>query len=108
MRGLAIHGDYAIVGLSKPRYERFEGLELDKNLADKDSEAWCGVQFINLKNGNVEHWIRLDGPVSELFDLTVLPGVRCPMGIGQQSKENLTMVTFEDATGTSAGASDAA
>ncbi|WP_066960217.1 TIGR03032 family protein [Microbulbifer sp. Q7] len=98
MRGLAIHGNYAIVGLSKPRYERFEGLELDQNLADKDSEAWCGVQFINLTNGNVEHWIRLDGPVSELFDLTVLPGVRCPMGIGQQSKENLSMVTFEDAT----------
>ncbi|GAB2513918.1 TIGR03032 family protein [Microbulbifer agarilyticus] len=98
MRGLAIHGDYAIIGLSKPRYERFEGLELDKNLSEKDSEAWCGVQFINLNSGNVEHWIRLDGPVTELFDLTVLPGVRCPMGIGQQSKENLTMVTFEDAT----------
>ena len=98
MRGLAMHGNYAIVGLSKPRYERFEGLQLDQNLADKDSEAWCGVQFINLTTGNVEHWIRLDGPVSELFDLTVLPGVRCPMGIGQQSKENLSMVTFEDAT----------
>ncbi|WP_078084027.1 TIGR03032 family protein [Microbulbifer mangrovi] len=102
-RGLAIHGNYAIVGLSKPRYERFEGLELDQNLADKDSEAWCGVQFINLTNGNVEHWIRIDGPVSELFDLTVLPGTRCPMSIGQQSKENLSMVTYEDATGTATG-----
>ncbi|WGL15553.1 TIGR03032 family protein [Microbulbifer bruguierae] len=101
MRGLAIHDGYAIVGLSKPRYERFEGLDLDKNLAEKDSEAWCGVQFINLQSGTVEHWIRLDGPVTELFDLTVLPGVRCPMGIGQQSKENLTMVTFEDATSSS-------
>ena len=98
MRGLAVHGDFAIVGLSKPRYGRFEGLELDQNLADKDCEAWCGVQFINLRSGNVEHWLRLDGPVSELFDLTVLPGVRCPMGIGQQSKENLTLVTYEDRT----------
>ncbi|WP_295802410.1 TIGR03032 family protein [uncultured Microbulbifer sp.] len=102
MRGLQICGDYAIVGLSKPRHGRFNGLELDQNLADKESEAWCGVQFINLKNGNVEHWIRLDGPVTELFDIAVLPGVRCPMGIGQQSRENLAMVTYEDVTGTKA------
>ena len=32
LRGLAIKGDYAAVGLSKPRYERFEGLDLQKNL----------------------------------------------------------------------------
>ena len=94
-RGLAIHGNYAVVGLSKPRYERFEGLDLDQNLADKDSEAWCGIQIINLNTTTVEEWIRLDGPVSELFDLTLLPNVRCPMAIGQQNKENLSMVTFE-------------
>lgn len=103
-RGLAILGDYAIVGLSRARRERFEGLELDQNLADKEYEAWCGVQFINLKTGNLEHWIRLDGPVTELFDLTVLPGTRCPMAIDQQGNESRSMVTFEDATGTVAGA----
>lgn len=97
-RGLAIHGKYAVVGLSKPRYERFEGLDLDKNLSDKDSAAWCGVQIINLETEVVEEWIRLDGPISELFDLTMLPNVRCPMAIGQQNKENLTMLTFENAT----------
>ena len=31
-RGLAFHGRYAFVGLSKPRYERFEGLALDRRL----------------------------------------------------------------------------
>lgn len=98
-RGLAVKDGYAIVGLSKPRYERFEGLELDKNLADKDSSAWCGVQIINLSTGSVEEWVRLDGPISELFDLTLLPNVVCPMAIGQQNKENLTMLTFENAIG---------
>jgi uncharacterized protein (TIGR03032 family) len=29
VRGLAFHGDLAFVGLSRPRYERFEGLALD-------------------------------------------------------------------------------
>lgn len=35
VRGLAFHGKFAFVGLSKPRYE---GLSLDKKLADSDSE----------------------------------------------------------------------
>jgi uncharacterized protein (TIGR03032 family) len=43
LRGLAFHGDHAFVGLSKPRYQRFEGLALDQKLADADSEPWCGV-----------------------------------------------------------------
>ncbi|MDC2888736.1 DUF4915 domain-containing protein [Psychrosphaera algicola] len=97
-RGLGLHGNFAVVGLSKPRYERFEGLDLDKALADKDSTAWCGLQIINLTSGSVEEWIRLDGPISELFDLTLLPNVRCPMAIGQQNQENLSMVTFEHET----------
>ena len=33
LRGLAFYGRYAFVGLSKPRYKRFEGLALDARLA---------------------------------------------------------------------------
>jgi uncharacterized protein (TIGR03032 family) len=97
IRGLSISGKYAAVGLSKPRYDRFEGLDLDKNLADKDSEAWCGVHIIDLEKNAVAEWIRLDGPVSELFDLTFLPGVKCPMALGQQSPENMSLISFENA-----------
>jgi uncharacterized protein (TIGR03032 family) len=97
LRGLAIKGDFAAVGLSKPRYERFEGLELQQNLEAKDSEAWCGVQIIDLKSGTVVEWVRLDGPVSELFDVAFLDDVKCPMALGQQSPENLSLVSFETA-----------
>ena len=45
------HGNYAFVGLSKPRYQRFEGLALDKRLAEMNSEPWCGVQVIDLDTG---------------------------------------------------------
>jgi hypothetical protein len=31
------------VGLSKPRYQRFEGVALDRKLTEEDYEAWCGV-----------------------------------------------------------------
>jgi len=95
LRGLAIKGGFAAVGLSKPRYERFDGLDLQKNLEDKDSEAWCGVQIIDLKSGTVVEWVRLDGPVTELFDVAFLDDVKCPMALGQQSPENLSLVSFE-------------
>jgi len=97
LRGLAIKGDYAAVGLSKPRYQRFEGLDLQKNLEAKSSEAWCGVQIVDLKSGSVVEWVRLDGPVTELFDVAFLDEVKCPMALGQQSPENLSLISIEAA-----------
>ena len=99
LRGLAIKGDYAAVGLSKPRYQRFEGLDLQKNLEAKDIQAWCGVQIVDLKSGAVVEWVRLDGPVSELFDVAFLDEVKCPMALGQQSPENLSLVSIEGRPG---------
>ena len=57
MRGLTFHGKYAFVGLSKPRYERFEGLALDKKLTETD-RPWCGVQVIDLDTGTCVDWFR--------------------------------------------------
>ena len=42
-------------------------------------------------SGSVVEWVRLDGPVTELFDVTFLDGVKCPMALGQQSPENLSL-----------------
>lgn len=95
LRGLAIKGHYAAVGLSKPRYARFDGLDLQKNLELKDSQAWCGVQILDLRTGTVVEWVRLDGPVTELFDVALIEGVKCPMALGQQSPENLSLITIE-------------
>jgi hypothetical protein len=44
----------------------------------------------------VVEWVRLDGPVTELFDVTFLDDVTCPMALGQQSPENLSLVSIED------------
>lgn len=95
LRGLAFHGKYALVGLSKPRYDRFEGLALDRKLADADSEPWCGLQVIDLETGACEHWFRIDGPVDELYDIGVVPGVLRPMGIGFATDEILGLITHE-------------
>lgn len=95
VRGLAFHGNHAFVGLSKPRYQRFEGLALDQKLADADSEPWCGVQVIDLDSGACVHWFRLDGAVSELYDLAVVPGAIRPMALGFASNEILGLITHD-------------
>lgn len=81
-RGLAFHGHYALIGLSLPRDGSFSGLELDGELAKRDAEPWCGVQVVDTRNGDIVEWIRLTGDVRELFDVFVLPGVRCPKATG--------------------------
>ena len=98
VRGLAFHGKYAFVGLSKPRYERFEGLALDKKLTETDSEPWCGVQVIDLDSGACVHWFRIDGPVGELYDLGVVPGVVRPMALGFATNEILGLITHDPLT----------
>jgi uncharacterized protein (TIGR03032 family) len=95
VRGLAFHGKYAFVGLSKPRYQRFEGLALDQKLAATDSEPWCGVQVIDLDTGACVHWFRIDGPVGELYDLAVVPGVVRPMALGFATNEILGLITHD-------------
>jgi uncharacterized protein (TIGR03032 family) len=98
VRGLASTAKYAFVDLSKPRYERFEGLALDKKLADTDSEPWCGVQVIDLDTGTCVYWFRIDGPVGELYDLGVLLGVVRPMSLGFATNEILGLITHDPLT----------
>jgi uncharacterized protein (TIGR03032 family) len=94
LRGLAFCGPYAFVGLSKPRYKRFEGLALDARLTATDSEPWCGIQVIDLEKGSCVDWFRIDGQVAELYDLAVIPGTACPMAVSPVSHEAATVVSL--------------
>lgn len=88
MRGLYFHGDYALIGLSKPRRSRtFSGLALDENLKSRKAEARCGVQVIDLRTGDAVHWLRIEGVVDELYDVITLPGVKRPMALGFKTDE---------------------
>ena len=95
IRGLAFFDGYAAVTLSKPRYKRFDGLQLADTLEQKDADPWCGVQIISLADGTVAHWIRFDGAIQELFDVCVLPGARDAITLGPQSAEILNFITIE-------------
>jgi uncharacterized protein (TIGR03032 family) len=95
LRGLSFHGNHAFVGLSKPRYQRFEGLTLDKKLSEADSEPWCGVQVIDLDTGACVHWFRVDGAISELYDLAIVPDVVRPMSLDFATNEILGFITHD-------------
>ena len=95
LRGLAFHGGFAFVGLSKTRYKRFEGLALDQRLKDADSEPWCGIQIIDLEKRSCVDWLRIDGAIGELYDLEIIPGFRCPMAVSPGSPEAAKLITFD-------------
>ena len=84
LRGLVFVDRFAIVGLSRPRAENktFAGLELGETLAAKSVSPRCGIMVIDLKSGDIVHWLNIQGVVEELYDVTVLPGVVRPMALG--------------------------
>ena len=95
LRGLSFFGDYAVVGLSQCRENRtFQGLALDENLKTHDAEAHCGLCVIDLRTGDLVHWLWLQGVVRELYDVVVLPGVRRPSALGFKTDEIRRTITI--------------
>ncbi len=94
LRGLAICGTRALVTLSKPRGGSFGGLALDRELQTRGMAAWCAVVLVDLASGHSGEWLRIEGGIDELFDVALLPGVRCPMSIGVDSDEIRATITF--------------
>lgn len=97
LRGLSFHGNYAIVGMSKLRHSKtFSGLPLETTLKDKNAEAKCGIQVIDLRNGDIVHWLTFEGLIDELYDVITLPNVRRPMALGFVSDEIRRLVSIEE------------
>jgi len=95
LRGLSIHGGYAVVTVSLPRDGAFAGLALQDELAKRDGEPWCGVCIVDLRSGDLVEWIRLSGAIKELFDVAVIPDAICPMALGVSSPDIQSLVSFE-------------
>jgi len=94
LRGMAIHDGFAIVTASKPRDGSFKELPLQTEITRRDGEAWCGIFIVDLRHGDIVEWIRLEGAIAELFDVTLLPGLRCPMSLGVGTLEIQSSITF--------------
>lgn len=96
-RGLSIHGNFAVIGLSTCRENRtFSGLPLDDILAAKGVEPRCGLQVVDLRNGDVVHSLQIEGIVRELYDVAVLPGARRPSALGFRTEEIRRTINIEE------------
>ncbi len=95
LRGCAFSRNFAVVGISKPRNNKtFSSLPLDENLSTRDAEPRCGLLVIDLRTGDIVHWLRIEGVVEELYDVAILPGVRRPMAIGFKTDEIRRILTI--------------
>lgn len=97
LRGMAFHGNYAIVGTSKNRENKtFSGLDLDGLLQKKGTEAKCMLHIIDLTTGDIVHWIKMEGVVRELYDVVAIPNVIRPMAIGFKTDEIRRIINVPD------------
>jgi Domain of unknown function (DUF4915) len=71
------------------------GLALDDEMQKRDADGWCGVQIVNLASGDIVQWICIEGAVTELYDVALLPGVRRPMAASFSGPEINEPMTFE-------------
>ncbi|MEM6782259.1 MAG: TIGR03032 family protein [Bacteroidota bacterium] len=78
VRGLAAHGGYLFVGLSRLRRNRTFG---DLPLAQRD-DVFAGLVVLHEATGAVVGHVRYETSVEEIYDVQVLPGVRRPGLLG--------------------------
>jgi uncharacterized protein (TIGR03032 family) len=77
-----------VIGLSLPRESRtFTGLPLDDRLTAAGVGPRCGVAVVDLRTGDLAHFLAIEGVIEELYDVCVIPGVRNPALIGFRSDE---------------------
>ncbi|MEZ6127971.1 MAG: TIGR03032 family protein [Planctomycetaceae bacterium] len=94
VRGLEFVGDYAVVGLSKGREENlFQELPLHERLEQSGQSVRCGVCVIDLRTCEVVHTLWIEGVVTQLYDIAVLPGVVRPMAVGFKTDEIQRMIS---------------
>jgi uncharacterized protein (TIGR03032 family) len=80
-RGLAFHRQFAVIGVSLPR-ENVPSLPLQAALTERGAQNRCGVFILDTRNGALIEWLFVEGQITELFDVAVIPGVAAPMADG--------------------------
>ena len=72
-------------------------MPLDETLSEKSAQPRCGLAIIDLRSGDMVHWLRIEGVVTELFDAIILRGVKRPAAIGFQSDEIRRVISIGEA-----------
>jgi uncharacterized protein (TIGR03032 family) len=84
-RGMAIHGQFAFIGMSRARETSvFGGVPI----CDDRSKMRCGVVVVDLVSGSCVAYLEFKTGVEELFDVQVVPGSRSPVICGPYPTED--------------------
>jgi uncharacterized protein (TIGR03032 family) len=85
-RGLAVHGAYAFVGLSRIRpTSDMTGLPISAH----PERLQCGLAVVDLETGEVVACMQIASPVDEIFDVQLLAGMRNPFLAGPYAEHDL-------------------
>jgi len=82
-RGLALHGGYAFVGISKAR-PTLEGVPV----VSEREKLRCGVWAIDLGSGAIAGHIEFNTGVEEIFDVQILPRIVAPYVSGPSAEKD--------------------
>ncbi len=94
VRGMAKHGDFLFIGLSKLRQNSSTFRDLP--IAQKALE--CGMAIVHLPSGNQIGFLKYENSVEELYDIQILPDMKRPGILGIDSPEfRRALVTPTDA-----------
>ena len=83
-RGLDFYGQLAFIGLSQVRESAiFSGIAIAEKPLEERS---CGVWVVNIHTGQTIAFVKFEDAVQEIFAVQVLPGVRQPDVINDQTR----------------------
>ncbi len=88
-RGLCFIGSYAVVGLSRlrPKKHDLPGINLHQKCIDNNINQHCGIQIFDINTGKLAHWLNIEGPVTELYDVAFLENIASPYSPGFREPE---------------------
>jgi uncharacterized protein (TIGR03032 family) len=94
LRGMALHGEYAFIGVSKLRNSASFLRDLD--LHQDTNEA--GIEVVHLPSGRWVGDLKYASGVSEIYDVCVLPGTKRPGILNPESDVHSLGLALPDAT----------
>ena len=71
---------------------------MDDALAKHDAEPRCGLLVIDTRTGDTVAWVRIESVITELFDVALLPNVRCPAVVGLMNTEVHRVISIEESS----------
>jgi uncharacterized protein (TIGR03032 family) len=90
LRGMALEGPFALVGLSQIREQHiFGGLPV----LNRFPRLLCGVAVIDLRTGNRIGLLEITAGCTELFEVGLVPGTRRPMLVDAEREESRSAFT---------------